>query len=61
MASLREVGIVVAAFLVEYVVAFVVSENLVEAEVASDTDALAAGVTVAVVGAVVFTGVVFDL
>ena len=61
MASLREVGIVVAAFLVEYVVAFVVSENLVEAEVASDTDDLAAGVTVAVVGAVVFTGVVFDL
>ena len=60
MASLREVGIAVAAFLVEYVVAFVVSENLVEAEVSFDTDDLAAGVTVAAVVAVVFTGVVFD-
>ena len=56
MASLREVEIAVAAFLVEYVVVFVVSENLVEVEVASDTVALAAGVT----DAVAFTGVVFD-
>ena len=56
MASLREVGIAVAAFLVEYVVVFVVSENLVEVEVASDTVALAAGVT----AAAAFTGVVFD-
>ena len=43
------------AFLVEYVVVFVVSENLVEVEVASDIDDLAAGVT-----AVAFAGVVFD-
>ena len=54
MASLREVGIAVAAFLVEYVVAFVVSENLVEVDVASDTDDLAVFVVVA------FAGVVFD-
>ena len=60
MASLREVGIAVAAFLIEYVVVFVVSENLVEVEVASDTDDLAAGVTAAVVVAVAFAGVVFD-
>ena len=38
LASLREVEIAVAAFLVEYVVVFVVSENLVEVGVASDTD-----------------------
>ena len=60
MASLREVGIAVAAFLVEYVVVFVVSENLVEVEVASDTVDLAAGVTAAVIVAVAFDGVVFD-
>ena len=60
LASLREVGIAVAAFLVEYVVVFVVSENLVEVEVASDTDELAAGATAAVVVAVTFAGVVFD-
>ena len=60
MASLREVGIAVAAFLIEYVVVFVVSENLVVAEVASDTADLAAGVTAAVVVAIAFTGVVFD-
>ena len=59
MASLREVGIAVAAFLVEYVVVFVVSENLVEVEVASDTDDLAAGVTAAIVVAVAFAGIVF--
>ena len=53
MASLREVGIAVAAFLVEYVAVFVVSKNLVEVEVASDTDDLPAGV-------VAFAGVVFD-
>ena len=60
MASLREVGIAVAAFLVEYVVVFVVRENLVEVDVASDTDDLAAGVTAAVVVAVAFADVVFD-
>ena len=38
LASLREAGIAVAAFLVEYVVVFVVSENLAEFDVASDTD-----------------------
>ena len=53
LASLREVGIAVAAFLVEYVAVFVVSKNLVEVEVASDTDDLPAGV-------VAFAGVVFD-
>ena len=46
MASLREVGIVVAAFLVEYVVVFVVSKNFVEFEVAFNTDDLAASVCV---------------
>ena len=56
MASLREVGIAAAAFLVEYVVVFVVSENLVEVEVASDTDDLPAGVTAA--GVVAVDGVV---
>ena len=60
MTSLREVETAVAAFLVEYVVVFAVSENLVEVEVASDTDDLAAGVTAAVVVAVSFAGVVFD-
>ena len=60
MASLREVWIAVAAFLVEYVVVFVVSENLVKVEVASDTDDLAAGVTAAFVVAVAFGGVIFD-
>ena len=50
--------IAVAAFLVEYVVPFVVSENLVEVEVASDTVDLAAGVTAAVIVAVAFDGVV---
>ena len=52
MALLREVGIAVAAFHVEYVVVFVVSENLVEVEVASDTDDLPAGVTAAGIVAV---------
>ena len=60
MASVREVGIAAAAFLVEYVVAFVLSENLVEVDVASDTDDLVAGVTAAVVVAVGFADVVFD-
>ena len=60
MASLREVGIADMAFLVRYVVAFVVSENLVEVDVASDTDDLAAGITAAVVVAVAFADVVFD-
>ena len=48
------------AFLVEYVVVFVVRENLVEVDVASDTDDLAAGVTAAVVVVVAFVDVVFD-
>ena len=60
MASLREVGIAVASFLVEYAVVFVLSENLVEVDVASDTDDLTAGVTAAFVVAVAFAGVVFD-
>ena len=60
LASLREVGIADMAFLVRYVVVFVVSENLVEVDVASDTDDLAAGITAAVVVAVAFADVVFD-
>ena len=60
LASLREVGIAVTAFPFEYVVVFVVSENLVEAEVAFVTVDLGAGATAAVVVAVAFTGVVFD-
>ena len=60
MASLREAGIAVAAFLVEYVVVFVVSENLVEVDVASATDDLAAGVTAAVVVVVAFADVALD-
>ena len=60
LASLGEVWIAVGVFLVKYVVVFVVSENLVEVEVASDTDDLAAGVTAAVVVAVAFADVVFD-
>ena len=60
MASLREIGIAVAAFLVKYVVVFVVSKNLVEVEVVSDTDDLSAGVTAGVVVAVAFAGVVFN-
>ena len=58
LASLREAEIAVVAFLVEYVAVFVVSKNLVEVEVASDTDDLPAGVTAA--GVVAFAGVVFD-
>ena len=60
MASLREVGIADMAFLVRYIVVFVVSENLVEVDVASDTDDLAAGVTAAVVVVVAFADVIFD-
>ena len=58
LASLREVGTTVAAFLVEYVVVFVVSKNLVEVKVASDTENLPAGVTAS--GIVAVAGVVFD-
>ena len=47
LACLRKVGIAIAAFFVEYVVVFVVSEKLIEIDVASDTDHLAAGVTAA--------------
>ena len=57
LASLREVGTAVVAFLVEYVAVFVVSKNLVEVEVASDTDDLPAGVTAADIVAV--AGVIF--
>ena len=60
MASLREVGIADMAFLVRYIVVFVVSENLVEVDVASDTDDLAAGVIAAVVMVVAFADVIFD-
>ena len=60
LASLREVGIADMAFLVRYIVVFVVSENLVEVDVASDTDDLAAGLTAAVVVADAFADVVFD-
>ena len=60
MASLREVGIADMAFLVRYVVVFVVNENLVEVDVTSDTDDLAAGITAAVAVAVAFADVVFD-
>ena len=61
MASLREIGIVVAVFLVEYVVTAVASEGLVEdLDVASNTDGLVAGVTAAVVVVVAFADVVFD-
>ena len=55
MASLREVEVAVAVFLINYVVVFVVSKNLVEVEVASDTDDFAVGVMAAA-----FAGVVFD-
>ena len=61
MASLRKIGIVVAAFLVECVVTAVASEGLVEdLDVASDTDGLVAGVTAAVDVVVAFADVVFD-
>ena len=60
MVSLKEVGIAVAAFLVKYVVVFVVSKNLVEVEVVSDTDDLSAGATAGVVVAVAFAGVAFN-
>ena len=59
MTSLRDVGIAVAAFLVEHVVVFVVSENLVEVDLASDTDSLSAGVTAGVVVLVAFADVIF--
>ena len=58
MASLREVENAAAAFLVEYVAVIVVSEILVEVDLASDTDDLAAGVTAAVVAIAAFVDVV---
>ena len=58
MFSLREVGNAVASFLIEYVVVIVVSENLAETDLASDTDDLATGVIAVVV--VAFVNVVFD-
>ena len=57
---MREVGNAVTAFLVEYVVIIVVSKNLVEVGIASDTDDLAAGITAAVVVVVAFIDVVCD-
>ena len=60
LVSLREVGIAVATSLVEYVVVFVVCQNLVEVDLASGTDDLAAGVTAAVVVIVAFADVIFD-
>ena len=60
LVSLREVGIAVATSLVEYVVVFVVCQNLVEVDLASGTDDLAAGVTAAVAVIVAFADVIFD-
>ena len=60
MTSLKEIGIAVAAFLVEYFVAVVVIEDLVEVYVASDIANLVAGVTAAVAVVVAFADVVFD-
>ena len=60
LAFLREGGITVAGVLVKYFIVFVVSENLVEVDVAFDTNDLAASITAAVVVTVAFTDVVFD-
>ena len=60
MAFLREIGNAVAGVLVKYFTVFVVSENLVEVDVAFDTNDLAASITAAVVVTVAFTDVVFD-
>ena len=60
LASLREIGITFAAFLVECVVAVLVSQDSVTVDVTSDTDDLVAGVTAAVVVVVAFADVVFD-
>ena len=60
LVSLWEVAIVVAAFLVEYVVAAVVDEDLFEVDVAADADDLVAGVTAAVVVIVALADIVFD-
>ena len=60
LASLRDVGIVVAIFLVEYVFAVVVGQDLAEVDVAADTDDLVAGVAAAVVVLAWFANVVFD-
>ena len=57
---LREVGIVIVTFLVEYVVAVVVGQDLVEVNVATNNDDLVVGVTTAVVLVVRFADVVFD-
>ena len=57
LASLREIGITFAAFLVECVVAV---QDSVTVDVTSDTDDLVAGVTAAVVVVVAFADVVFD-
>ena len=60
LAFLREIGNAVAGVLVKYFTVFVVSENLVEVDVAFDTNDLAASITAAVVVTVAFTDVVFD-
>ena len=58
--SLRQVGIVVATFLVEHVVAVVVAQGFVEVDVASDSDDLVASVVAAVAVVAGFADVVFD-
>ena len=60
MASLREVGNAVAAFLVKYLVAIMLSRNLVKVDFAFDTDYLTAVLTAVVVVVVAFVDVVFD-
>ena len=60
LVSLREVGIVDVALLVDYVVAVVVGQCLVEVNVAADPDDLVAGTAAAVAVVVAFADVVFD-
>ena len=60
LVSLTEVGIVVVAFLVEYIVAVVVGKDLVEVVVAADADDLTADGTAAAVVVVALTNFVFD-
>ena len=60
MASLREVGNTVAAFLAKYLVVIMVSRNLVKVDLAFDTDYLAAVLTAVVVVVIAFVDVVFD-
>ena len=60
LVSLRKVGIVVATFLVEYVVAVGVVWDLIEVVVAADADDLVSGVTSAAVVVCGLVNVVFD-